>query len=504
MVNESQRDRILALLRDVVKGKDVECEKTVRANDIEWEKTVRANDIEWEKRLLKAKLYDYDNMSSEDDDDDDDDGDDIQAQKKSAMKEDLEGNVSQRSSDDGKNADKAVETGSVSAEEKTRLGHSLTQGKKSDTSAQAILDWIPAVPLGYGCYDYDDDSDSISSKTQDSAATEDCVPRIGSGETSRVSKNDLEKGSKCQLSPRGSDNGKKDDDDGDYVQHGQGGGDGDRVSHDQGGDGDYVQHGQDSGDDGQGSGDVQYDQSDDFDYAVQHGQGAQPRDNSGDGKQEEEEEEEEEDGGESSSSYSGSYDAVYSDDEKDGNVQKTVLIVPALSIAERVAHQGLVPTTRHVRTNIFTEGTRLARLEDDPAARAQGYTTITRASAEFINRITSIGEVIIRDHFKPIEDRVFKPKDVGGLAGGVKYVEDGLFFKFADPSDGPYGTSYEVANKAVGHELKGAIAVFHAAQAATTSDGVGGGGCTRASSPWYTTSASVCLSCPSSRSEKAL
>ena len=71
-------------------------------------------------------LYDYDNMSSEDDDDVD--GDDIQAQKKSATeaivkevsttKDDLEKHVSQRSSNDDKSDDKAVETTrSVSAEE---------------------------------------------------------------------------------------------------------------------------------------------------------------------------------------------------------------------------------------------------------------------------------------------------------------------------------------------------------------------------------------------------
>ena len=139
---------------------------------------------------------------------------------------------------------------------------------------------------------------------------------------------------------------------------------------------------------------------------------------------------------------------------------------PTLSIAERVVvRRGLVPTTRHDRTRNFTEGTRLARVKRDPAVMARGYMITTLTSAEFLNRITSIGEVIIRDHFKPLEDRVFRPKDVGGTAGGTKYIEDGLFFKFADPLEGPYGGSFEVANKAVGHELKGAIAVFHAAQA---------------------------------------
>jgi hypothetical protein len=132
-----------------------------------------------------------------------------------------------------------------------------------------------------------------------------------------------------------------------------------------------------------------------------------------------------------------------------------------------VARQSLgrIRTTRHDRASNFTEGTRLARIKNDPVAQKRGYTITAHTSAEFLNRIRSIGEIIIRDHYKPQIDRVFHPKDVGGVAGGVKYIVDGLFFKFADPSDGPYGGSFENANKAVGHELKGAIAIFHAAQA---------------------------------------
>jgi hypothetical protein len=82
------------------------------------------------------------------------------------------------------------------------------------------------------------------------------------------------------------------------------------------------------------------------------------------------------------------------------------------------------------------------------------HVLMVRTSGEFINRVTSIGEIIIRDHFKALCDRIFKPADMGGIAGGTKYIVDGLLFKFADPAEGPYLGSYELANKATGHDLR--------------------------------------------------
>jgi hypothetical protein len=82
------------------------------------------------------------------------------------------------------------------------------------------------------------------------------------------------------------------------------------------------------------------------------------------------------------------------------------------------------------------------------------HVLMVRTSGEFINRVTSIGEIIIRDHFKELCDRIFKPADMGGIAGGTKYIVDGLLFKFADPAEGPYLGSYELANKATGHDLR--------------------------------------------------
>ena len=48
-----------------------------------------------------------------------------------------------------------------------------------------------------------------------------------------------------------------------------------------------------------------------------------------------------------------------------------------------------------------------------------------------------------------------RPKRLGGVAGGKKYLWRGILFKLADGSQGPYGGSDEAAAKAAGHELRG-------------------------------------------------
>ena len=64
------------------------------------------------------------------------------------------------------------------------------------------------------------------------------------------------------------------------------------------------------------------------------------------------------------------------------------------------------------------------------ATKDKDYVLMARTSAEFLNRVISIAEIIIRDHFKPLRDRVFPPADMGGIAGGTKYIVDGIMFKF--------------------------------------------------------------------------
>ncbi len=64
-----------------------------------------------------------------------------------------------------------------------------------------------------------------------------------------------------------------------------------------------------------------------------------------------------------------------------------------------------------------------------------------------------------------------KPINIGGVAGGTKYLQQGILYKFAEDVDmGKYGWMYSVtgerndaaASKACGNELKGLSAVFQA------------------------------------------
>jgi hypothetical protein len=56
--------------------------------------------------------------------------------------------------------------------------------------------------------------------------------------------------------------------------------------------------------------------------------------------------------------------------------------------------------------------------------------------------------------------KTIKPVNVGGIAGGQKYVVSGILFKFAIDNHGLYGGD-ENAMKAAGHDLKGLQNYFH-------------------------------------------
>ena len=135
-----------------------------------------------------------------------------------------------------------------------------------------------------------------------------------------------------------------------------------------------------------------------------------------------------------------------------------------------------------IKSHLTNKDTRVANFMEatgtHPVTRrrlSKDHVLVIRTSGEFLNRVTSIGEVIIRDHFKAMGDRVFKPAEMGGIAGGTKYIVDGLLFKFANPAEGPYLGSYELANKATGHDLR--CVLTSAAQKYPMVGGRGSGGC---------------------------
>eukprot|EP01113_Clastostelium_recurvatum_P045048 TRINITY_DN7684_c0_g1_i8.p1 TRINITY_DN7684_c0_g1~~TRINITY_DN7684_c0_g1_i8.p1 ORF type:complete len:1138 (-),score=347.00 TRINITY_DN7684_c0_g1_i8:32-3445(-) len=86
--------------------------------------------------------------------------------------------------------------------------------------------------------------------------------------------------------------------------------------------------------------------------------------------------------------------------------------------------------------------------------------TIKAVADAFVDAATHIGKVIITEAFGPPEARTIHPTDAGGVAGGLKFLRDGIFFKFAVDVFGLYGGD-QYASKAAGHELKGLMAYFN-------------------------------------------
>ncbi len=68
-------------------------------------------------------------------------------------------------------------------------------------------------------------------------------------------------------------------------------------------------------------------------------------------------------------------------------------------------------------------------------------------------------QVIVSEMHKPDWQRTIKPLDAGGVAGGIKFMKNSIFFKFTLDHEGLYSGD-EFAAKAAGRELQGLEAYF--------------------------------------------
>jgi hypothetical protein len=80
---------------------------------------------------------------------------------------------------------------------------------------------------------------------------------------------------------------------------------------------------------------------------------------------------------------------------------------------------------------------------------------------DFRTSASNIAKRIIDEAFLPLHQKTIKPVDVGGIAGGQKYVYDGIFLKFAIDLFGVYGGDYAAA-KAANRELHGLKGYYEA------------------------------------------
>eukprot|EP01102_Stenamoeba_stenopodia_P002205 TRINITY_DN1198_c0_g1_i1.p1 TRINITY_DN1198_c0_g1~~TRINITY_DN1198_c0_g1_i1.p1 ORF type:complete len:1050 (+),score=251.40 TRINITY_DN1198_c0_g1_i1:69-3218(+) len=81
-------------------------------------------------------------------------------------------------------------------------------------------------------------------------------------------------------------------------------------------------------------------------------------------------------------------------------------------------------------------------------------------SEAFVDAATKIGRIIIRERNLPTYERSILPLSGKGVAGGEKFVQNSIFFKYAIDSHRLYGGNDEHAMKVAGHELKGGTALM--------------------------------------------
>lgn len=104
--------------------------------------------------------------------------------------------------------------------------------------------------------------------------------------------------------------------------------------------------------------------------------------------------------------------------------------------------------------------------ESTPEQTNRKYESLAKLSVDFVDVCKVYGKVIISELFLPDELRSIKVKNIGGVAGGQKYIVNGILFKLAQDSEvapgrfiygGSRGANEELAAKAAGHDLKGAV-----------------------------------------------
>jgi hypothetical protein len=98
------------------------------------------------------------------------------------------------------------------------------------------------------------------------------------------------------------------------------------------------------------------------------------------------------------------------------------------------------------------------KLEDwTTAAEKKDWNGMKMCGGVFTHTSSTYGQCIIEGRVDTGKMQVFA-KNMGGIAGGKKFVVGNILFKFADPMGGPYNSSFELSQKAAAHDLQGATA----------------------------------------------
>jgi hypothetical protein len=86
--------------------------------------------------------------------------------------------------------------------------------------------------------------------------------------------------------------------------------------------------------------------------------------------------------------------------------------------------------------------------------RVDNTASLKQMQHDFLYIAKTCGRMIISEVYLPDEQKTIKPIDLGGIAGGAKYISQGILFKFPSNTANIY-SNYEGAAKVAGHEFKG-------------------------------------------------
>ena len=95
---------------------------------------------------------------------------------------------------------------------------------------------------------------------------------------------------------------------------------------------------------------------------------------------------------------------------------------------------------------------------------------VASLALDFNHHCFTFGSIILQEFNLPVAEKTIKPSDLGGRAGGVKYIHGGVLFKIALAQGSVarmYNNNDEYASKAAGHEFRSNSMVFKAQEAVT-------------------------------------
>ena len=138
----------------------------------------------------------------------------------------------------------------------------------------------------------------------------------------------------------------------------------------------------------------------------------------------------------------------------------------AVENARLVAEQKILKLRQNSINERFQQAMTKLRMCDDVhttnyAETAQAYQRVINIAKDFLHVAQTYGKIIITERFVPVEQKTIKPIDIGGKAGGVKYIVSGILFKFAIDDQNLFRGSDAAAHKVAGHELRGLMCYFN-------------------------------------------